>query len=457
MANHINPKPQLEKRMDAGAGGGGGNYYAGQGLSLKESTFSLNIANQADLGGVRLAGAEIVSADDPSAEYGIFKKTTDGFPALRTALSYQKGGFFLGDGLVPVLEEGENSDGETVYSASDFVQLRLGGGLEFVDNDEVSTDTKELRENHYGGRRVSVKIDGTTLKLNDKGELTAEGYVEGAAIAFRVEDEKTSINVNYDDETLKADGGTLYVNIDNETIKLNDDGKLTSIGVTIENGIIIQEADAKYLLHEYTEVEYVAGNRIGYAGPQNQIIVQGLIVYKLGGTAPNGVTITGGNQKVTDASLLPDMPLYTDFSFASPTHRNNGNYEVSRVFLRLASSATTYNNHEQIYVKDDGTEVTITSFDNYDGYIYGWFLLWTNIYPPGYVDANGVTYPYGCVTCNMLRKYKSSATQYYLDNGNSSINALNIGFASEAEYNAAVGLTYEPLTLTEVQETTTEV
>ena len=57
----------------------------------------------------------------------IFKKTYDGFPALRTALSYQKGGFFLGDGFVPELEEKEkyesarDNGGGYICEISDFL------------------------------------------------------------------------------------------------------------------------------------------------------------------------------------------------------------------------------------------------------------------------------------------------------------------------------------------------
>ena len=207
-------------------------------------------------------------------------------------------------------------------------------------------------------------------------------------------------------------------------------------------------------MHNYTQVEYISGNKIGYAGGQNQIIAQGYILYKNGGTAPNGEKIAIIN--TDDESLLPDIQMYTDMQFSELAYYTYGTpYKMNRAYVKLKSVMSSYDQYEIMYVREDGTESYIAqNVYNYDNYGYGFTFLWNSIQPPGYT-ANGVTYPYGCAVCTHAYRFKTSATKYYFYV--LSGNYYNIGFASEAEYNAAVGLTYEPNTLVEVQETVTEV
>lgn len=430
----INPKSQIDKRVDAMGGGGGGTYYAGQGLSLVGNAFVLNAAGAANLGGVRLNVSPDVPSDDTSNNrtLGIYRGL-DVFPTLRTATKNQKGGFFLGDGFVPVLEEGLNDSGDTVYTKTGAVQLRLGDGLEFVDDNEAATDLREIRENYNGGRKVAVKVDGQTVKLNDNGQLSAEGYAEGAAVAFRTVNQQKSINVKYDDVTIKLNGGDLAVNIDNDTIQVNDDGKLASIGVTVENGIVISEADASYLLHEYEEVKYVKGNKIGYAGPASKIVCQGYVFDSL---TPDKHTI--GSDILYGTEL--DIRLSANVSTPPQTAdvHIDVDYDVSypdRANCYLVCSAVNYRSAVGYY---------------YDS-VFGIYFKWDSIHAPNN------NFPYGYVKGKVMMPGKAAknATNFY--------NAAQLNFtayfpfASEAEYNAAVGLTYEPLTLTEVRETTTEV
>lgn len=434
---------QSEKKQ----GTGGKEYYAGEGLGLSDNTFILRTASSSTLGGVRLVGTENISPDDPSAKFGIFKEGYDGFPALRTALSYQKGGFFLGDGFVPELAEKEQY-GETYYSPNGYVHLRLGGGLEFADNDETATDPKEIRENSTGGRRVAVKVDGQTVKVNDKGELYSEGYAEGAAIVFRTAGEQKSINVKYDDETIVVDGGKLKVNIDGKSLKINDDGKLEASGAVIEKGIIIQEADAKYLLHEYTEVEYIAGNKIGYAGANNPVIMQNIPVCEFGAKTPNGVILPTITKDVDTAEQLPDVQTYTTLNF--PNGLYIGNAVVTKLALEPIAFSTTATDWQFKYYCADGTTGVYETFTTDNRYPTGCFVARNAIWAPN------EDYPYGYATVRYgfiyaiynSTKYRTGINTQYL---------YTLPFKNEAEYNAAVGLTYEPVTLTEVTETITEV
>ena len=67
---------------------------------------------------------------------------------------------------------------------------------------------------------------------------------------------------------------------------------------------------------------------------------------------------------------------------------------------------------------------------------------------------NNETYEYGAVGCQLCYKIKTSTSYAFQRHAYGS---FLLPFASEAEYHAAVGLTYEPLELSEVQETVTEV
>lgn len=422
---------------------GGKTYYAGQGLTLTDdNAFKLNIANRNDIGGIRIDAGKQVEEGYEGADLGIYKGA-DAFPTLRTALRYQKGGFFLGDGFVPLLEEYEE-DGETKYKVTDYVQLRLGDGLEFTDNDEETTDIFEKRENSLGGRRVSaakataetfgVVRPGIGLMIDNNGLLRTI-YSAGNGIDI-------------------SELGEIGVRYDNDTIRLNGDGQLEANGVTIENAVVIQEADAKYLLHNYTEVEYIAGNRIGYAGVGNQIIVQGYTAYN------SGNVTTGGTNTIPS-----QYQYFTDFVFERPvflSYSSSYKYSISRIYLRFKQATTTYNRYELVYVTTDGTELIASNIDAYFNYVESTariMLTWTAVHPPGYTTKYGQVCEFGCAHCTpVIVHSQNSATEHYQVSTLGNSNYLPyVQFVSEAEYNAAVGLTYEPNALIQVQETVTEV
>ncbi len=404
---------------------GGSKYYAGEGLTLTaDNAFKLNTAGQANLGGVRLNASPDVSSDDTSNNrtLGIYRGS-DVFVTLRTATKNQKGGFFLGDGFVPVLEERLNSDGNAVCSKTGYVQLRLGEGLEFVDNDEAATDPKEIRENYNGGRRVAVP------------RATGEKYGAVKIGQWLGIDENGFLRVNMkpkrgiDISAL----GEVSVLIDDETIKLNDDGKLASVGVTVENGVVISEADASYVLHEYEEVQYVKGNKIGYAGPQSKIVCQGYVFDSL---TPDKYTI--GSDILYGTSL--DIRLSANVSTPPQTVdvHIDAEYDAtdtSKANCYLVCSAVNYRSAVGYY---------------YDG-VFGIYFKWDSIHAPN------DNFPYGYIKGKVMMPGKAAknATNFY---GASQLCfTAYFPFATEAEYNAAVGLTYEPLTLQQVKETVTEV
>lgn len=436
MANYVKPKSQNEKRIDAGLGGGG-SFYAGEGLSLiNGNQFVLNVASQSGLGGIYIMGAKSAVFGEEDAAMGIYKESN--FAALRTATQTQKGGFFLGDGLVPVLKETTNSEGEKAYTFSDTVQLRLGDGLYFKDNSESPGSLEEERENDLGGRKVAVR----------KATKEAFGIVKLGALLDIDEEGRASVILTAGNGIDISPTGIVAVRVDGESVKFNEEGLLESRGVEIQNAVVIQETDAKYLLHEYTEVDYIAGNEIVYSSPRNQIVVQGYVLH-------NDNLISSGTHNYEIAADVPDFVYYQEFAFnelALTGTERFLKYEIE--FLRQTADANVYRNKATY----SNSEAYSGEFIDYGGVGVGLVFFWREILPPG-SEINGQVFPYGYVVATWGRKRQSRPNgstapyEFFKD----SYYTTYIGFASEAEYNAAVGLTYEPNTLTEVQETITEV
>lgn len=328
--------------------------------------------------------------------------------------------------------------GSLNYSGGAVTNYTAGRGIE-INNGKIGMNIAS--ENVLGGVKAG---DGVEIAEDGTISVTGGEYSAGSGIEIA---EDNTISVTPATET--AIGGIIL----GEGLEYDASTGKTNTVPNIQQAVIIQEKDVKYLLHEYTTVEYIAGNRICYAGGQNQIIAQGHIVYKNGGTAPNGVEIVY-NISSENLSELPDIPMYTDMSFPEAAYYTNGNIRIKRIYLALKSSDTNRDNYELRCVDTDGGELNLTTITNYNNFGYGFALIRNSIYPPGY-SSGGVTYPYGCVSCTYAYKVMSSPTRYQFYFQNATF--FYIGFASEAEYNAAVGLTYEPQTLTQVNETVTEV
>lgn len=212
------------------------------------------------------------------------------------------------------------------------------------------------------------------------------------------------------------------------------DQKLDGGGSGIANAVIVAEKDVTHLLHEYTTITYVPGShKIGYAGPTSKIVCQG---YVFDSVTPDNYTIGadilyGTALDIRLAASASDVPASADVHI-------DVDYDVSypdRANCYLVCSAVNYRSAVGYY---------------YDG-VFGIYFKWDSIHAPN------DNFPYGYIKgkAMMPGKASTSATNFY--NAAQLAFVAYFPFATEAEYNAAVGLTYEPLTLTEVQETTTEV
>lgn len=245
-----------------------------------------------------------------------------------------------------------------------------------------------------------------------------------------------------------SDSNEIKAKIDGSTIQFNSNGEMvahTESGLTIENAVVIKQSDSAYILHNFTEIDYIAGNKIGYAGQSNPIILQGHICYARYQNAPNGVAIAE-KSGVTDESLIPDVPLYTNFNCGDYAYY--GSTKIKQIDLIQTSYDARYDstNYVIMVIQEDGSEAATTTltFTNYNNYTpIGICFCYESIHKPTDI------YPYGYVFGRFWKRYKGYGTKYYFTYTNS----FNIGFSSEAEYNAAIGLTYEPNTLKMVIDT----
>ncbi len=198
--------------------------------------------------------------------------------------------------------------------------------------------------------------------------------------------------------------------------------------INIENAVIIQQTDIKHLLHEYTQIGYAAGNKVVYGGVGNSIVVDGYVFEAASSATPSA--------------------RYGSVSFGNAgTAAAAQGYTISAELQRYVEDTGIY----YFRISVNGTLQTGT-YQTKSMSSVGFYCTWSEIRSPAmYPDI----YPYGCsygyihMVCDNLYDEQSDASLGV---------ARFVGFASEAEYNAAIGLTYEPETeLIEVQETVTEV
>ena len=341
------------------------------------------------------------------------------------------GGIKAGEGVTIEIDGTLNVDG--------------GGGIEYVSGDgiDIAENTISLKTataTNIGG----IKI-GKGLKVDTDGTVSSESggsYTAGSGIDIT---DENAINLK------QATGTEIGGIILGEGLEYDSATGKTNTVPNIQQAVIIQEKDATYLLHEYTLVDYIAGNKICYAGVQTPIICNGYVCYVSGTKTPNGIDATTSCSS-TDINKLPNPPFYDRMDVIevrSLTSSSEYATKYTSIVLDIYEQ-TAYSYRFNIYLKGDGVSVTIASSE-YSGILPNMCFVPTYIYAPGYYKW-GITYSYGCAEGWICyRYYKDSAYRF-----TTAKNVL-ISFASEAEYNAAVGLTYEPNVLKQVNETITEV
>lgn len=405
----------------------------GTGISVSDNTISILPATDEHIGGVRVADYS-----------GI--KNLNGILELQPATTKRIGGLTYGDGLQrePQYEDGVEPDESTEpKNYSNALSLRVSDEFEFIEHPENMYPDRKT----YQGRKLGLKIGNGLSRSEEESNYGAVQINAGAGISFDENGALVSEGSSY-----KAGEGIIFtendiegepkeiinVNIDNDTIVLNDDGKLKANGVTIENAIVIQEDEAVAQVKEYHTVYYTMGNKIGCGGVSNIIPVQTYPVY-------NSDTIDYG----TKTSMPSEYECRQSFTFNPPAlyRISNTSYELTKITLVFKSASTTSNSYDIVGTTTDGEELIIKDgllgyFNVVNSYV-SLFMEWWTVRGAGFT-AYEKTFPNGCVIVGFGAVCSNNIAEYPYNLYHAVIgnqNVLYIPFASEIEYKAAISLT----------------
>lgn len=230
------------------------------------------------------------------------------------------------------------------------------------------------------------------------------------------------------------------------------DGIEDSLGSTSGEAVVVETADVSRFIKSYTEIESTDEYKVVYCGADNQIIVQGMVLFKYGASAPNGVIIK--DQRSSSLSKLPNIPYYADVDFSpASVYKDavgaNVDVEIRGAKCKAENSGSEYTNYEimfKMFAKETGERIVYTCpcSTSETGFI-GFSFAYSGIYPPGteYSGTEGAyKSEFGYVKARLIILTKSDGV-YSLQTGYD----FPIPFASIDEYNAAVALTAVPQTM----------
>lgn len=223
----------------------------------------------------------------------------------------------------------------------------------------------------------------------------------------------------------------------------------SSLGSSSGEAVVVEAADVSRFIKGYTEVESTDEYKIVYCGAENQIIVQGMVLFKYKTAAPNGVIIKA--QRSSNLSKLPNIPYYVDVDFSPASVyksilTENADVEIRGAKCKVENSSgeeATYGILLNMFKKGTGERFVYTLSCNKSetGFI-GFSFAYSEIFPPGteYSGTDGAyKSKFGYVKATLIILTKIDGI-YSLETGY----PFPIPFASMEEYNAAVCLTYEP-------------
>lgn len=212
----------------------------------------------------------------------------------------------------------------------------------------------------------------------------------------------------------------------------------SSVDLTVENAVILQEHESQQVINNFTKTHYVKGNNVGYGGAQNSIICNG---YEL--------SVRDGDITTIPRYKHVEFPKGYNFQTSSWKKASVSDIVIEAVLTEIDEYMKKSVSVRYVYTDDEtGKRLSWGITNNWTISAEEDFCFspcWTEIHAPtstfpyGYINI--VTYPY---------KIKSSGElveQYIAFGAN-----IDIPFASEAEYNAAVGLTNTPIELIKLQD-----
>lgn len=201
----------------------------------------------------------------------------------------------------------------------------------------------------------------------------------------------------------------------------------SSTNLNVDSAVILQEQESQQIIHNFTKTHYVKGNNIGYGDMGNSIVVGGYLAYRLAMGAGN-----------------PVEALYSEISFPKVqrnTLGDEGLYNNVKFYLHIYRADTNYKTFLP-YFTADGNLISDGWSDRFNAKSCALGIIYNTIYPPNDI------FEYGSVDATITTFDTEKIEQ---DSGNGA-HAVRLPFASEAEYNAAIGLTNSPLELIKIQD-----
>ncbi|MBE6880334.1 MAG: hypothetical protein E7490_05835 [Ruminococcaceae bacterium] len=201
----------------------------------------------------------------------------------------------------------------------------------------------------------------------------------------------------------------------------------SSVDLTVENAVILQEKESQQVIHNFTKTHYVKGNNVGYGGVGNSFVLGGYLV--------------------TTEYMMGDADyLYSEISFPKGTRINSsGVHGDTYDNLKFYSVIKGANENQLWYVdgfSSDGEQISEMETHHYvpNGCAFGYGLKLASV-----INPPDDTFAYGSADVQMYSSY-DTATNYRTSY------RFRLPFQSEAEYNAAIGLTNTPIELIELKD-----
>lgn len=214
--------------------------------------------------------------------------------------------------------------------------------------------------------------------------------------------------------------------------------RYSSASTTLKNPVVISENTSSYLGYQYHTIGYRKGDKITYGldGGNADIIVQG---YKAT-YDPSGLGALCGNFNVVNS-------IYgAHTTYATAVTKLDFYLEITRVIQYTEYTEYWINLISEYTTKDGETVKKVESSKKARHGNFSPALKWENIYPPSTAYPNGyAVILYGINYHNTL----SANPEVYIFN---SANKAGVSFSSIAEYNAAVQLSGEPLTMYDITQ-----
>lgn len=214
--------------------------------------------------------------------------------------------------------------------------------------------------------------------------------------------------------------------------------RYSSASTTLKNPVVISENTSSYLGYQYHTIGYRKGDKITYGldGGNPDIIVQG---YKAT-YDPSGLGALCGNFNVVNGIYGVRM------NYATPFTKLSFYLEITRVIQYTEYTEYWINLISEYTTKDGKTTKKIESSEKARHGNFSPALKWQEIIPPSNAYPNGYAVIY--YGLNFHDDRSSNPDEYRFTMANNA----GVSFSSIAEYNAAVQLSGESLTMYDITQ-----